>query len=536
MVMKKQIDLQLLATLAGGILFNYLFWMEKQALNLLVYSIFIVVILLLDKEIPKSKKIILAGVSHILAAILVVINQSDLTIATWYISLAVFIGFAHFSSLKSIIAALIGAFLQIATVPANLLRKMIARSYSDLSLSLLLKPVKYVIIPAIVLILFTLLYSIANPVFAKYLHGLTEFFNILFTNIFNFFFDELSFLRFMHFILGILFATALFIDFKDKALENAEAQYTDKLMRRRKKGSVSIGYEIIAVFGGNLLTRKMALKTEYIIGIISFTALNLLLLLLNSIDVSTLWLDKANGNNLSAELHDGTNALIISIVMAMLVILYFFSGNLNFYSRNKSLRILVYIWIIQNAFLVASVLLRDFYYIEAHGLTYKRIGVMIFLLLCTIGLGTVYLKVARQKTLFYLCRVNGFFWYILLLSLSFVNWDVLIVKYNIAHRDTIKLDLNHLISLSDKTLPLLHKNKLLMEPYLPSSDYASRAIKKLNDTSKLNAATGDKQILAFENDLDYRIKAFKKRYENTSWRSWNYPDWQTYRYLIGQHL
>lgn len=537
--MKKHVDLQLLATFGGGILFSYLFWMEQLALNLLLYSLFIITILLLDKEVPKSKKILLIASSHLLAAIQVVINPSDLSIITWCISLAVFVGFAHFQSLRSIFTALLAAFLQLATVPVNLFRKLLAGRYRNISFQPILKPVKYLIIPLIILVLFSVLYSIANPIFAKYLYNFTTMVETILTRIFNFLFEELSFLRFLHFILGILLATAIFIGFKDKALENAEALYAEKLVRQRKaKGSVSIGYEIIAVFAGSLLNRKMALKTENSIGIISFTALNLLLLFLNGINLNTLWINNTSaGTSLSAELHDGTNALIVSIVMAMLVILYFFSGNLNFYSKNKSIRLLAYIWITQNAFLILSVLLRDYNYVAAQGLTYKRIGVMIFLLLCAVGLSTVYLKVARQKTLFYLIRINTFSWYVLLLVFGMVNWDVFIAGYNISNRDTIKLDVGHLMTLSDQTLPLIHKNKALLKPYLTSSDDNGRGIYGVpSDNAGLKALLKQQQIADFEKKLNSRFKTFQQQYEKTSWLSWNFRDWQTQQYLIAQHL
>lgn len=528
--MKKQADLQLLATLSGGILFNYLFWQEKQALNLLLYSIFILVILLLDKEVQKSRQLLLAGSSHLLAAVLVVINLSDLTVTTCYISLAVFVGFAHFQSLKSILTALMGAFLQIVSVPINLLRKLTVRSYSKLSLSPLIGPIKYIVIPMIILFMFIVLYCIANPVFANYVEQVIESVGTVVHHILTFFFADLSFLRFFHVLLGIGFTAAIVLDFKDKGLETAEAAYGEKMTRKRKpKGFTSLGYEIIAVFAGNLLNRMMALKTENIIGMISFAALNLLLLFLNSIDVATIWLNGTSDGNLSAELHDGTNALIISIVLAMLIIVYFFSGNLNFYSRNKGIRLLAYLWIVQNAFLVVSVLLRDYHYIAAHGLTYKRIGVIIFLSLCIIGLFTVYIKVARQKTLFYLCRVNTFIWYVLLLAFGFVNWDVFIVGYNINNRNAITLDINHLISMSDKTLPVLHRNKALLKPYLPK-DTIIHPISSQEDKAK-GMDLKNERLLLFERELNSRIDNFKKHYHETSWLSWNYRDWQTYQYF-----
>ena len=78
-----------------------------------------------------------------------------------------------------------------------------------------------------------------------------------------------------------------------------------------------------------------------------------------------------------------------------------------------------------------------------------------FLILCIIGLFTVYIKVAQQKTLFYLLKINGQIWYILLLVLGIVNWDTFIVNYNIDSRDRIALDVEHLMEMSDKTLPIL---------------------------------------------------------------------------------
>ena len=526
--MRQQVDLQLLATLSGGIIVNYLFWMEGMGLNLLLYSLFVFSILLLDKEVTKSKKMLLAGCSHLLAAILVVINQSDLTVITWYISMAVFVGFVHFQSLRGIPSAIFAAFLQVATVPVNFLRKITLSKYIGYSLSPMLKPIKYLIIPGIALLFFSILYSIANPVFAGYVNQVTSSIVSLFINIFNCFFTELSFLRLLHIILGIFLTAAIFLGFRDKAIERYEATFTDYLQRKKlAKNDTSVAQEIIGVFAGSLLHRKMALKTENVIGIICFSTLNLLLLLLNAIDINTLSFAGGSDKSLSAELHDGTNALIISVVMAILVILYFFSGNINFYSKNKNIRVLAYIWILQNAFLISTVLFRDFQYIAAFGLTYKRIGVVVFLLLCAIGLATVYIKVAKRKTIFYLMQVNAFIWYLLLIAFGFINWDVLIVQYNLANRTSIKLDVVHLSGLSDKTLPVLHTSKHLLEPYLSASNS--------NGTDPKNR-TAEAQKLAFEKDLLNRITTFQNQYTKNSWLSWNYRDWQTHSYFSKQHL
>jgi hypothetical protein len=548
--MKKQIDLQLLTAIGGGILFNFFFWMEWPALNLLLYSIFILIILLLDKGIVKSRKFFWFGAAHLLAGALVVINNSALSIVSWYISLALFVGFTHYQLLRGVFTALLAFFLQMVTAPFNLIKRALNARFGNFSLKPILKPIKYIIIPIIALTLFSILYRIANPVFDGYLSEISSQIANFFDAIFSFLFADLSLTRFVHIIFGIIVTAAILIKHQNNSLEKVELGFNEQLIRsRKKKSSFHVVYDIVAIFAGNLLARKTALKTENVIGIISFTALNLLLLFLNCIDIVKLWLPQPAGTtliNYSEELHGGTNALIISIIMAMLVILYFFNGNLNFYSKNKIIRLLAYIWIIQNAFLVLSVLLRDYYYIDMSGLTYKRIGVLVFLLLCTIGLITVYIKVAQQKTFFYLCKTNGMIWYILLLATSFVNWDIFIASYNINHRDRIALDVEHLMELSDKTLPLLDENRAILEKYAYSSatELSETIVEpKPTDSIKIDTAQTPfdknkfilerqrRQIEKFNKLIDRRIDRFNEKWGEGSWLSWNYNDWHTHLYL-----
>ncbi|WP_285008767.1 DUF4153 domain-containing protein [Pedobacter faecalis] len=499
--MEKKIDTRLLATLGGGILFSYLFWMEYQALNLLVYSVFLLTFIALDRSMEKTKKILLTGAAHLISAILVVTLHTDLTIVSWYISLAVFTGYTHFQAIRSIFTAVGGALLQFFSTPVNIIRGLISAHFGSVSFQPVLRPLAIIAIPLFLLLLFTLLYGNASATFARYLDQIGNVFSIVFAGVFDFLFADLSFLRFLHLMLGIMLTGAVFIGFRDKALERAELACTDQLYRKkRNRESTNIGQEMLEILAGTFINKKMALKTENTIAIACFIMLNLLLLSFNVVDLNTVWRNAfANpaGANLSAALHDGANALIASIILAMLVIIYFFNGNLNFYSRNRTIRILAYIWMVQNAFLVLSVLVRDLNYIAAMGLTYKRIGVIVFLLLCSAGLITVYIKVSARKTIFYLLRVNTLIWYCLLLTFSFVNWDVLIVQYNIANRNSIQLDLDHLQSMSDKTLPLLWEHRALFKN---------------------------------ENLLD-RVMSFKKRYARQSWQSYNYADQKTWEYF-----
>jgi hypothetical protein len=517
--MKTKSNLLLLSTLIGGLLFSCIFWNEWLALNQLIYSVFIIAITIFNSEVIKSTKFKVYALAHLLAAVLVVLNNSALTAVTYYISLVLFVGFAHYQAVRTIYIAGLATVMQMITVPVSLVKRLSEIQIGNFNLKPIFRPIKYIILPFFILLVFTAIYSGANEVFGHYLELVLTNISTFFNNIFGFIFQDLSLPRFFHFCLGILVTAGLLITFHNKSIEKLEASCNEKLLRiRRSQKPKSIWYEVAHTFTSQIITKKMALKTEYVIGLISFISLNLLLLSVNLIDISTLWFGYKPAGNFSADLHDGTNALIFSIILAMAVILYFFRGNLNFYSKSKTLKILAITWMVQNFILIISVFIRDGYYIEFHGLTHKRIGVLVFAILCIIGLATVYLKVAKQRTLFYLFKVNGNIWFALLLAFSLVNWDVFIVKYNLAQSDKVGIDADYLLSLSDKTLPILDKNRSKLN-YTPVKDLYGREIAK------------PQSVDVYRDQLDRRIGYFKERYESVSWLSWNLQDWNTAEYF-----
>ncbi len=83
--------------------------------------------------------------------------------------------------------------------------------------------------------------------------------------------------------------------------------------------------------------------------------------------------------------HQGVNVLIISVVLAIAMVMYFFRGNLNFLSNSQRLTYAAYVWIVQNAVLMVATAVKNTEYIERFGLTHKRIGVYVYLLLTLIG-------------------------------------------------------------------------------------------------------------------------------------------------------
>ncbi len=167
-------------------------------------------------------------------------------------------------------------------------------------------------------------------------------------------------------------------------------------------------------------------------GVISLIALNILLLLFISTYTYEQFFEIAKTpNQLSVETHDGVNAVIMSIIMAILVILFYFKAGFNFDQKAKYLKLLAKIWIVLNVILIFSTLAKNTEYIINLGFTYKRLGVYAFLFLSILGLFFTFLKIKNQKTNAYL--FNQMFWcfFGIILVCSFINWGGFITTQNI---------------------------------------------------------------------------------------------------------
>ena len=136
--------------------------------------------------------------------------------------------------------------------------------------------------------------------------------------------------------------------------------------------------------------------------------------------------------SLSAATHERVNAVIFSIIMAVGVMLFFFKNGFNFDKKASNLKLLSNIWIALNGVLIISTIIKNVEYVAAFGLTYKRLGVFAFLLLAIVGLLITFLKIYKQKTNAYLFNQMIWYFYVTLLLCSFINWGNIITNYNIS--------------------------------------------------------------------------------------------------------
>ncbi|REC77957.1 DUF4173 domain-containing protein [Chryseobacterium elymi] len=178
------------------------------------------------------------------------------------------------------------------------------------------------------------------------------------------------------------------------------------------------------------------LDAERTSGVISFFCLNILLVFfIITYNYEQFYEISKTPVQLSEETHERVNAVIMSIIMAVLVIMFYFKSGFNFDPKAKLMKLLAKIWIILNAILVFSAALKNYEYIISYGFTYKRLGVFAFLLLALIGLALTFIKIQKKKRNAFLFNTMIWYFYGTILACSYVNWGGIITSQNMKRKD-----------------------------------------------------------------------------------------------------
>jgi hypothetical protein len=421
--MNKDITKIILVT-AGAVLFNLVFWNEKLAINTVLFDAFLLsALFFLYPQARKHASVNWLLLGHLVCLAMVVVHNTDLSKIAFVITGLLLAGFAEYAH-RSVWFAGGSIFMNMVMVAASFVEPIRFNRGPAIKRRSLSRVIRFAIFPIILLIVFFCIYLGANNVFSDIAGRIGAQLELFF----NHFFDFFSWERSLFLLLGLLITGTILLKSKLDYFSVREARLHDGLQRsrkslnQRKKGAF---FQVIEMIMGRMASGVMALKNENTTGIISLVLLNILLLVVNIIDVNFLWIhfQYKEGEPIYKMVHEGTELLIVSIVLAMAILLFFFKGNLNFYRRNKWLKYGAYAWIIQNAMLVSSVFLRDYYYILRHGLAYKRIGVLFFLLMVLVGLTTVFFKIWNRKTNYFLFRVNAWAGIVVLVLATTIHWD-----------------------------------------------------------------------------------------------------------------
>ncbi|MEP7142339.1 MAG: DUF4173 domain-containing protein [Ferruginibacter sp.] len=505
-------SVKILLVTAGAILFNIIFWHEKLAVNSVLFDVFVLwsVFYLYPSALTQRLMKWLLAAHFITLAAVIIHNTylSKLAFSATLLLVVVFSQYRHRSVWYAAASAVMNYLLMVPSFYANI--KLLKGNQFNLYSAK--RGIRFLVIPLILLFVFFGLYNFANTIFQHLVNDIGR----AVENFFSRFFSWVSWKRTGFLLLGLFVTGGLLLKSSVTYFSEADTRKGNDLWRKRNnlmKWRQTNWFELLSLLMGRFANGAMALRNENKTAVISLILLNGLLLFINCVDITYVWFGFTYNNdiNLSEYVHEGTGLLIFSILLAMLLLLFFFRGNLNFYKQNKWLRLGAYAWLFQNAVLVVSVLFRDYYYIEHYGLAYKRMGVLVFLLLVLAGLIPVFIKIHQRKTAYFLLRVNAWFAIIILVLSSCIHWDETIARYNLARKNTIALDVKFLLSLSDKVLPVLEKNMdVLVNTRKPVKDGEGEYLYRSSLTPRE----------VFEN----RKKEFSEAQKTYTWLSWNMAD------------
>lgn len=164
----------------------------------------------------------------------------------------------------------------------------------------------------------------------------------------------------------------------------------------------------------------------------ALVAVNVLFLLVNSLDVFVLWLDGRlpDGVGYASYLHSGVWSLIFAVLLSAVVITLVFQQDASV-SHSRWLKGLALVWVGQNLFLELGVVLRLTLYIDAYNyLTPRRVYVVVFLILVAAGYGLLTRHILFRRSLKQLLLGNALAVFVLFYLLQFANVPRLVADYN----------------------------------------------------------------------------------------------------------
>jgi hypothetical protein len=500
------------------LIYNYIFWNEKPGINFGIFSTLLAASLAISRpEIIYRINWWFAVVCVLLTGVGVTLFNSGLSIAMHFFSCLVMIVFSWPSNVKSPAIAIFnffaGAFNQVLSFFLNGI-KFISKTKSGRTF---LYYFKIAIAPLVIMGIYLLLYSGSSNTFANYFNG---FFTTL-GELIESFFENVSAPWLVFLLCGMtLIALALKTTPAIRAINYLNEGFDD-LFRINKSVKKVSGFR-------QMIYRPVipmnAIRKQFKSGVLLLIGVNILLLIFNITDIKENWFGYQVPENFSLKnfVHEATWYLIISMLLSIVILLYYFHGNLNFYKKNKTIKILSYVWIVQNTLLCTSVLLRNWHYISYHGLAYKRIGVLVFLALVIIGLITMYKKIEQKKSAKWLLKINSVACVLLLSGLSLVNWDMVIARYNLNHANRSEIDVDFYLKLGPAVYPLLYENLGVIEEQIKAHH------------AKPTRWCEIETIQEFRSRLNTNASRFTEVYPKYTWPSYNAAEATAYNWLTTQ--
>ena len=421
---KKSIAILCLTTL-----YSVLFYHQHVGINFILFTMAAIGLCYMeDKEAFKSKAVIFLSIGALFSATFAFIHNSNLSMWTTFVALFVLPG-AIINRRSSIIVDLLSAIYTTMVAPAYMIIDMVEAGKNRKGKgSSFLGMLKY-LVPLVFVIIFFFIYRSMNPLFEKFTQEIAEIISV----------------EWVFFTLGgLVLVYAFYKQQRNAKIDAWEQNWKLKL---------------------NPDDMKEPRWNEAVAFILLFVVLNIMLIVVNAMDVNYLYLGKGMPDGITHKefVHNGVGMLILSIVLGIVILLYFFRGYLNFGKHKNGLKMLAILWVAQNIFMVVSTTVRNTMYVDAALLTYKRVGVYFWLLFALLGLITLFIKIYHNRSVWYLARYNFGILYIVLLISSAFDWDMVISDFNLNRArqmpEISSLDKNYLLSISEGNIAGLYSIK-----------------------------------------------------------------------------
>jgi hypothetical protein len=284
----------------GAFLFSTLFYGKSIGLNLFLFSIVTLVVLFANNQDDfKNKRTILYSSLYLITGLSVFFHDSLVAVIANFVSFFTLIGLLsenrssiYINWLNGLYTTIAGLFHRNFSINETTQKVESKKEVDYLHLA------KIIFIPAIIVIIFIGLYQNGNPLFSDIIDRI-----------------DLGFIN----IQWLLFAGLGYYLFSNihKPIEVEPATELD--LKTGNSLSITEAFSI------------PKLKQENQLGVILISLLNALIILFLITDITFIVTNEdIRGSVFSAQVHSGINALIGSIVIAIVILLYVFRGDINF--------------------------------------------------------------------------------------------------------------------------------------------------------------------------------------------------------------
>jgi hypothetical protein len=474
--------------------FTILFYRQEAGINFALFvALLVPAAALMNRNRWNTKRFAVVAAGALISAFSVMVYANALTIIISVLSIIMLIiiqRFKNTSYLVSLVGGMSSVFGAVILIMIGRINTQRLEQLRNSQPNHATKRWYAVLIVGMISFLFLSVYRSVSPIFDSY-------FTLLKGNI------DWGWLIF--FLFGVVFLYPFFYP----------PRFLRKLLAIEQRYGKTITEDSGNLFGSKLPGLFSSFENERFSALLLFVILNLLLFILNGTDIQYLFLkgELPDGISYSDYVHSGVGAVILSILMVIAVLLFYFRGSLNFDTKSKYIRNLAYLWIAQNLVLVTLAGFKNQLYIDAYSLTYLRIGVYYFLAFSIIGLLLTLYKIYFKKETWFLFQSNWFGIYIVLVVSCVFNWNTIVTGHNL--KSGKEVDYAYLHELGYENYPLLWENR-----YYESKEKNEFELK----------LTGIPKTYQLPNHIGY----FLQDYENTGIPSYSITKERVYHYFSKQ--